>query len=175
MAIMATGLIVTVVSIIRLTYLYPREAPPQAASVSVQYQFTFWSMLELNIALICTSAPALKQFVGRTFPAVRVYATNLTSKASGRPGLASQLHNGHKGSFSSSKPSWSRKSPRWDPVSERGSGDDVMRGTSRSMDRRVKDGSYLELGPVNAVADPSRVYGPTTRVSASGKYLTGTR
>ena len=76
-----------------------------------QYPTTFWSIFEVNLALICASAPALKQFVGGTFPAVREYASNLTSKAS-RSG-----HSGageHKGSVSSSsKMSWSKKSSKW--------------------------------------------------------------
>jgi hypothetical protein len=170
---MATGLIVTIISIIRLNYLFPKGPPVKGVSVAIQYQGTFWSMIELNIALICTSAPALKQFVGGTFPTVRQYASNLTSKISRGSTHSAHNHDAHKGSFASSKLSWSKKSSKWGSASEQGNGDGgILQETSISLDRRVKDGSYLELGPVKEdIANPSRAYGPTTHVTAGEREV----
>jgi hypothetical protein len=165
--VMTTGLIVTVFSIIRLSVLYPKRAPPQGASVSMQYNMTFWSILELNVALICTSAPALKQFIGGTFPVMRDYASSLTSKIAGGSGHLSQRHGDvHNGHCASARLPWTRKSSKWDSSSDGGANDGVEQETSISMDRRVKDGSYVELGPVKAVTEPPNAYGHPTHVSA---------
>jgi hypothetical protein len=175
LAIMATGTIVTIVSIIRLSYLFPKRPPLKGPNVSGQYHLTFWSLLELNIALICTSAPALKQFVGGTFPAVRSYASHLSSKVSGASSHSFQTRNRQQGSFASSKPSWTTKFSKWGSTSEQSHSDGIMQETSISMDRRVKDGSYLELGPMKEeIANPSRVYGPVTHVTAGDREMHAT-
>jgi hypothetical protein len=62
--IMGAGLVVTVISIIRLTTLFPKKFIADL-SVASQFPNTYWAVLELNIALICISAPALDQLVLR--------------------------------------------------------------------------------------------------------------
>ena len=176
--IMATGLIVTIFSILRLNALFPRNAPPQGVSVSIQYGMSFWSILELNVALVCTSAPALKQFVGGTFPAVRRQVSVLTSKMAGGSGHSS--HHKEKsaggGSGFASRLPWTNKSAKWDTTaSEESTTDGIIQETSISMDRRVKDGSYVEMGPVKPIPDAtSRAYGPTTHVSAGSREIHST-
>jgi hypothetical protein len=179
LAVMTTGLIVTILSIIRLTYLYPKKMPKQGASVSTQFPFTFWAVLELNIALICTSAPALKQFVGGTFPAVRRYASGLTHRVTGgSSGQHTHQAQTRKASPISSKLSWSKKSSGSPSSSEKGHNDGISQENPVPMDRRFKDGSFLELGAAKEEgvdADAAEAgFGPTTHVSAGDREMHST-
>ncbi|KAI9760761.1 MAG: hypothetical protein M4579_001499 [Chaenotheca gracillima] len=177
MAIMATGFVVTIISIIRLTLLYPKVQSTLPIDVAQQYPTTYWSVIEVNLALVCASAPALKQFIGHTIPVVRSYGSNIT------PRLSNITNSLPSGSNSSSN----NKTARWGSLSALKSG----RGTTTSQngikqhhdfsissdDRRVQDGSYLELGPrTNPVPDKSQEYGfgPSTHVTVGDKEMSST-
>ena len=172
MFILATGLFVTAISVARLVTLYPRRKG-SAPGPGGQFLLTYWSLWEVNTCLICASAPALKQFVEGSFPALRSFATKFSSRLSSR---RSDSTSEHKTSVGSSGPmSWaSRKNSRWGSASERSGcqtkeAGGITQDTSFSTENRhIADGAYLELGPRedSPSGDHSEVFGTRTHVSA---------
>ena len=172
MAIMATGLFVTIVSIIRLTLLYPKKRAT-GVSVQAQYPLSFWALLEVNLALTCACAPALKQFVGGSFPMLQRFTSALTSKMSGSSRSTEPHSKYGASSFSGgSRFPWSKKSGSTHHGSEsRDAESGIKQDISISMDQRFKNGSYLELGTRKEASSDTASYGPTTHVSAGAQGL----
>lgn len=81
---MDPSLSVTSISIIRLTMTVPKAGAKTSGGLTVEKQFpaTFWSVLEINLALAISCMPAIKQFLGLTIPACRSLGSRLTSRGS---------------------------------------------------------------------------------------------
>ncbi|KJR85159.1 uncharacterized protein SPSK_09383 [Sporothrix schenckii 1099-18] len=66
MVIFAFGTVVCITSIIRLRSLLSISVSPDTTFAGVD--IAMWSNIEINVAIICASAPALKPFVSRIAP-----------------------------------------------------------------------------------------------------------
>ena len=175
MLILGTGLFVTVTSVVRLVILFPNHKI-SPTDLGEHFPLPYWSIWEVNLSLICASAPALKQFVEGNFPAVRSFATKFSSRLSSRRSGSTSVH---KTSVASSGPmSWaSRKNSRWGSASDRSGSQTkeaggITQDTSFTMEnRRIADGAYLELGPRedSPSGDHSDTFGTHTHVSAGDR------
>ncbi|KAI9804911.1 MAG: hypothetical protein M1833_006214 [Piccolia ochrophora] len=106
MVMITTGVFVTIVSVIRLA-LTVKATKMKIIRVNDQYPVTFWTVLEVNLGVICVCIPALKQLAARTVP----YVKSLPSRYSGsgsRSGTATHASK-HKHSSSDSRENDARR------------------------------------------------------------------
>ncbi|EPE34284.1 hypothetical protein GLAREA_09978 [Glarea lozoyensis ATCC 20868] len=90
-SVFACGAIVTVVSVIRLKALYTNLNGPEELQPVTGVDIALWSGLEINMAIICGSVPALKAFVSR----VILRNTHLSSSG-GREGYGKSSTHGRQ-------------------------------------------------------------------------------
>ncbi|KAG6366958.1 hypothetical protein INS49_001139 [Diaporthe citri] len=64
-SVFACGLFTTIVSIIRLRALYQNLNGPYEEQSVTSVPIALWSVVEINVAIICGSVPSLKAFVSR--------------------------------------------------------------------------------------------------------------
>ncbi|KAG8167850.1 hypothetical protein KVR01_003539 [Diaporthe batatas] len=89
-SVFACGLFTTVVSIVRLRALYQNLNGPYEEQSVTSVPIALWSVIEINVAIICGSVPSLKAFVSRVIfgtkpgstPSHGVYGLSATRKQS---------------------------------------------------------------------------------------------
>ncbi|KAK2614529.1 hypothetical protein N8I77_001341 [Diaporthe amygdali] len=89
-SVFACGLFTTVISIVRLRALYQNLNGPYEEQSVTSVPIALWSVIEINVAIICGSVPSLKAFVSRVIfgqkpgstPSHNVYGLSATRKQS---------------------------------------------------------------------------------------------